>query len=230
MAHMNLIAIETSTEACSAALLVNGQVIESYRFAPREHTELILPMVDGLMAEAGLARSQLDGVAFGRGPGAFTGVRIGASVAQGIAFALDLPVVPVSTLAALAHGVWRDKGHNNVIAAIDARMSEVYCGHYSISTEGEALAMTAEQVAVPAMLNCVKGSWFGAGSGWQSYHEQLLNHFGERISGYDAERFPRAYDVVLIGARLMSRGESVSADQALPVYLRDQVVQRAVSR
>src|SRR5512146_2675208 len=100
---MNLIAIETSTEACSAALLINGAMSDRYQLAPREHTALLLPMVDELLADAGLERSQLEAVAFGRGPGGFTGVRIATGVAQGIGFALNIPVTPVSTLAALAH-------------------------------------------------------------------------------------------------------------------------------
>lgn len=227
MIDKKIIAIETSTEACSAALYLAGEVREVYRLAPRGHTELILAMIDGLLAEAGVGRSQLDVVAFGRGPGAFTGVRIGASVAQGIAFALDIPVAPVSTLAALAHGAWRELGHTHAVAAIDARMGEVYYGSYTIVSRGDVLQVGEEGVAAPARVPVPAGEgWFGVGSGWQSYAEPLAARFGAAVSGFDGERFPHAHDVALIGAQLVANGGAVAADQALPVYLRDQVVQK----
>ncbi|HEY0635083.1 MAG TPA: tRNA (adenosine(37)-N6)-threonylcarbamoyltransferase complex dimerization subunit type 1 TsaB [Gammaproteobacteria bacterium] len=224
---MKLIAIETSTEACSAALLIDNQVVESYRLAPRQHTELILPMLDELLAQAEVARTQLDAVAFGRGPGAFTGVRIATGVTQGIAFALDIPVVPVSTLAALAHGAWRDTGQSKIATAIDARMEEVYWGCYQIEASGRATLRGEEQVCAPLQVTLPPGQgWFGAGSGWGVYGATLQAHLGDRLNGYAAERFPHAYDIALLGATLWQAGQAVSAEAALPVYLRDQVVQK----
>ncbi|HEY0720735.1 MAG TPA: tRNA (adenosine(37)-N6)-threonylcarbamoyltransferase complex dimerization subunit type 1 TsaB [Gammaproteobacteria bacterium] len=224
---MKLIAIETSTEACSAALLIDNEVVESYRLAPRQHTELILPMLDELLAQAELARSQLDAVAFGRGPGAFTGVRIATGVAQGIAFALDIPVAPVSTLAALAHGAWRERGDNLIASAIDARMEELYWGCYQIEGSGLAILRGEELVCTPQRVTLPPGAgWFGAGSGWGPYGVTLQAQLGASLSGYQAERFPHAYDIALLGATLWQAGQAVSADAALPVYLRDQVVQK----
>src|SRR5215475_1096438 len=132
MTAFRLLAIETATEACSAALLVGGDVIERSEIAPRRHAELILPMIESLLAEAGLSRRQIDGIAVGRGPGAFTGVRLAISVAQGIALGLDVPVVPVSSLAALAQDVPRELPAP-ILAVIDARMGAVYAGAFERS-------------------------------------------------------------------------------------------------
>src|SRR5690606_2310758 len=126
---MKLLAFETATEACSVAVLADGRVLERFEVAPRRHAELALPWAEALLAEAGLSRSQLDAIAVGRGPGAFTGVRLGVGLAQGVALALDLPVVPVSTLAALAARA----PDGRVVAAIDARMGEVYLGRYEVA-------------------------------------------------------------------------------------------------
>lgn len=224
---MNIIAIETSTEACSAALLIDHEVREIYRLAPRQHTELILPMIDQLLAQGGVSRAQLDAVAFGRGPGAFTGVRIATGVAQGIAFALDIPVAPVSTLAALAHGVWREHGERRIAAAIDARMEEIYWGCYQVEGRGSVALLGAEQVCPPHAATLPAGEgWYGAGSGWATYGAALQERFALRLAGFDAERFPHAHDIALLGATLLQNGQAVSADAALPLYLRDQVVQK----
>jgi len=227
---MKIIAIETSTEACSAALLSANEVIASYRVAPREHTELILPMIDGLLADAGVGRAQLDAVAFGRGPGAFTGVRIATGVAQGIAFALDIPVMPVSTLAALAHRVWREAGYQRVMSAIDARMGEVYWGCYFIEGSGKAVLHGEEIVCSPEVVPVPDGgAWIGVGTGWETYGDTLTARCTS-VTGIDERRFPHAHDVALLGATMFSTGHAVAADQALPVYLRDQVAQKKATQ
>ncbi|MGB5065729.1 MAG: tRNA (adenosine(37)-N6)-threonylcarbamoyltransferase complex dimerization subunit type 1 TsaB, partial [Candidatus Competibacter sp.] len=146
---MKLLALDTATDACSAAVWVDGVVHERYELAPRRHAALILPMIEAVLAEAGLRPAQLDAVAFGRGPGAFTGVRIAVGIAQGIAFAADLPVVPVSTLAALALGVGRETGHARLAVALDARMSEVYWGTYVVTAD-DAELLGEERVCAPA--------------------------------------------------------------------------------
>src|SRR3569833_3307602 len=133
---MKLLAIDTATEACSAALYLDGAVNKRYVLAPREHALLILPMIDELLRDANLSPLELDAVAFGRGPGAFTGLRIAAGVAQGIAYGADLPVVPVSSLAALAQGCYRERGVTRVLATIDARIGEVYWGAYRLGSDG----------------------------------------------------------------------------------------------
>jgi len=222
---MKLAAIDTSTEACSAALFDDGAVIERYQLAPRRHAELILPMLESLLQEAGLAVTQMDALAFGRGPGAFTGLRIAAGVAQGIAFGADLPVVPVSSLAALAQGMFHEQGATRVLAGIDARMEEVYWGRYALG-EGEVMVLEGEErvcspqdVEIPS-----KGQWVGAGSAWQTYAEVLGARLGERVVTWSGGRYPRARDIAICAAQDFKWGLAVDAEQALPVYLRDNVV------
>ena len=221
---MKLLAIDTSTEACSAALLIDGAITERYRVAPREHTRLILPMIDELLSEAELTVAGLDGVAFGRGPGAFTGLRIAAGVIQGIAFAADLPVAPVSSLAALAQGAHRETGASRVLAAIDARIQEVYWGIYLCDDAGHVRLVGDEAVSAPDRVSVPDGDgWVGAGSGWGSYSEPLQRRLGGRLAGWDERRYPRARDVAVLGADGVERGATVSAEGALPVYLRNKV-------
>jgi tRNA threonylcarbamoyladenosine biosynthesis protein TsaB len=221
---MKLLAIETATEACSAALYLDGEVRELYEFAPRQHTRLLLGMVDRLMAEAGLSPSRLDALAFGRGPGAFTGVRIATGVAQGIAYAAELPVVPVSTLAALAQGGFREFGWTRVAAAIDARMNEVYWGAFSANDAGMMVAYSDEVVCTAGEVPMLDGErWHGIGSGWQAYAEALTQRQG-RVLDWQGEYLPHAQDVALLAADAFAKGRAVSAGEALPVYLRDQVV------
>ncbi|HDP89812.1 MAG TPA: tRNA (adenosine(37)-N6)-threonylcarbamoyltransferase complex dimerization subunit type 1 TsaB, partial [Thioalkalivibrio sp.] len=146
---MKILAIDTATDACSAALFLDGEVTSRFELAPRRHTELILPMVGSLLEEAGLAVTDLDAVAFGRGPGAFTGLRIAAGVAQGLALGADLPVIPVSTLATMAQQVMDEAGAEAVAAALDARMGEVYWGCYRRDAEGVAEPVGPETVCAP---------------------------------------------------------------------------------
>lgn len=226
---MKLLAIETATDACSAALSIEGEVLERFALAPRGHTELILPMLDEIVAEAGIHLSQLDAIAFGRGPGAFTGVRIAVGVTQGIAFAMDLPVVPVSTLAAVAQGV----GAQRVLVALDARMDEVYWGAYQRSAAGLVSLVGEECVAPPAEVPLPEGGgWRGAGAGWAAYASILPAHCAQRLAspeaGWDSEILPHARDVALLGVAGFAAGQAVSAEQALPVYLRDKVTWKKI--
>ena len=217
---MKLLALETATEACSAAVWVDGAVLERYELAPRRHAALILPMSEAVLAEAGLRATQLDAIAFGRGPGAFTGVRIAVGVAQGIAFAADLPVVPVSTLAALALGAARETGHRCIAAALDARMGEVYWGCYRVGG-ADAEPLGEERIIAPTMASAPPGEWFGAGGGWAAHGAALSQRLA--ISGWLDECYPRAGAVARLAADPRRRGDWVDAERALPVYLRNQV-------
>lgn len=222
---MKLLALDTSTEACSAAVLIDDEVIERYEVAPRRHATLILPMIEAVLAEAGIAVAELDALAFGRGPGGFTGVRVGAAVAQGIAFAADLPVVPVSTLAALARQIMSEQVVHRVAAAIDARMGEIYWGAYRSAADGDVALVSTERVCPPAAVPPVDGDeWFGAGTGWNAYAEILSRRLG--ITTWWEDCYPRAGDVAALGALACRRGQVVEAEQALPVYLRDRVAAR----
>lgn len=225
---MKLLALETATEACSAALYLDGGLSERYQIAPRKHTELILPMVDELLSDAGISITELDALAFGCGPGAFTGVRIATAVVQGLAFAAELPVVPVSTLAALAQGGHREFGWSRVAVAIDARMAEVYWGAFEESGEGVMQAVSEELVVAPQQLPRLEGdNWYGIGSGWQAYRDELTEVQSGIIVESRGEYFPHARDVATLAAAAYKRGEAVTAEQALPRYLRDQVAQVA---
>ncbi len=229
--YVRLLAVDTSTEACSCALWIDGACREIFELAPRRHGELLLGMVERLLADAGLPRSALDALAFGRGPGSFTGVRIAAGMVQGIAFALDIPVAPVSSLQALAQGVARELNKPSVLAGFDARMHEVYWGAYRMAPEGIVqpeipdVVCPPDQVPVPE-----RGEWFGAGSAWHSYRDQLRGLIGDRLAGMDSERCAHAQDVAVLGAAAAGRGELVPAAQALPVYLRDSVTRAAADR
>jgi len=219
---MKLLAIDTATEACSAALLINDDIISRYQFAPRKHAELILPMVDELLAEAGLRLADLDALAFGRGPGAFTGVRIAAGVIQGLAYATNLPVIPISTLAALAQGV--DAEHQHIISAIDARMGEIYWGLYTRNDAGQIVAASDEVVSKPEDLVIADDvRYFGTGSGWKTYASILTDKLQDQLTGFADDRFPDARDILTLARTEFEQGRTVSADQALPVYLRNKV-------
>jgi len=226
---MNLLAIDTATEACSAALYLDGAIAARYALAPREHARLILPMVDELLREADIKPTQLDAVSFGRGPGAFTGLRIAAGVVQGIAYGADLPVVPVSSLAALAQGCYRERGVTRVLATIDARIGEVYWGMYELG-EGVAELRGEERVMTPHSVPLPEGEgWYGAGSGWAAYGDILQTRLQDHVSHVEGARCPHAHDVALLAAAAYRRGETVSAAQAAPVYLRDEVAVKSVS-
>ena len=215
-----LLALDTATEACSVALLHDGKVSSHYEVIPRLHAQKLLPMIKTLLAEAGVALTAVDAIAFGRGPGAFTGVRIAVGVVQGLAFGLDRPVLPVSNLALLAQRAWREHGVNQVAAAIDARMDEVYWGCYQehageMRLQGEEGVFAPELAQLPAQAT---GEWFGAGTGWT---------YAERIAvatvGRDADLLPHAQDLLELARFAWARGEGLPADGAQPVYLRDNV-------
>lgn len=216
---MNLLAIDTATEACSAALFLDGAITSRYEYAPRQHAELILPMVDELLAEAGIKINHLDCLAFGRGPGAFTGVRIATGVVQGLAFATDLPVIPVSTLAALAQGAIDKSDH--LFSAIDARMGEIYWGLFH-ADKNIVTAITGESVSKPEQASApADRSWYGIGSGWKTYKDILSA--GGNLSGVDSDVFPHAKDIIPLAVHDYELGNAVSAEEALPVYLRNKV-------
>lgn len=227
---MKLLAVETATEACSVALYLDGEVREDFRIAPREHARLVLGMCDELLAQAGLKLAEMDALAFGRGPGAFTGVRIATSVVQGMAYACELPVVPVSTLATLAQGGLREFGWQRVAAAIDARMNEVYWAAYECR-DGLMQPLQEECVCPPSAVTLPEGdAWRGIGSGWLTYADALAEGLGGRVTETQGDYYPHAQDIAVLAVDAVARGLAVSAEQALPVYLRDQVVHQKGSK
>lgn len=226
MSRVCLLALETATDACSAALCIGDEVRERFEIAPRGHVSLLLPFINDLLADAGLTVSQLDAVAFGCGPGSFTGLRIAAGMAQGIAFGADLPVVPVSTLAALAQGCVREQGAGAVLAALDARMQEVYFGAYRAQADG-LVALAGEEVvcapqAVP-LPGAADSDWYAAGEGWDRYADLLRARLPFTLAGTAATARPHAADVAVLGALRFRQGGALPAEQAAPVYLRNNV-------
>lgn len=217
----NILALDTSTDACSAALLLGDSQIERYEFAPRQHTQLLLPMVESLLLEGGVSVRDLSAVAFGRGPGSFAGIRIATGVAQGLAVAFETPVVPVSTLETLAKSAFDQFDKEYVLATLDARMDEVYWAVYHLN-QGEVQALTPETVSSPLdivlpdhVLDCLA---VGPGMKYQSH--MSLNVLGV-ITQSLADYFPKASTMLSIAQHALQRGESVPPDQALPVYIRE---------
>ncbi len=223
---MKLLAIETATEACSCALIAGEAQWTAWELAPRRHAELILAMVAQLLEQSGHALEALDAIAFGRGPGSFTGVRIAAGVAQGLAFGAGLPVAPVSSLHALAQGALRERGVERVLVALDARMGEVYWGAFARGPGGLMVPANGECVCAPEQIPLPgdTSGWFAAGPGWERHGEVLRRTLGQPLVGEEAQRYPHALDVAVLGADVVASGGGVPAEAALPLYLRDRVV------
>ncbi|QIL21368.1 tRNA (adenosine(37)-N6)-threonylcarbamoyltransferase complex dimerization subunit type 1 TsaB [Thermomonas sp. HDW16] len=220
---MKLLAIETATEACSVAVWIDGEVHERFEIAPRRHAELTLPWAEQLLAQAGVAKSQLDAIAVGRGPGAFTGVRLAIALAQGIALALDRPLLPVSTLAALAMRAETNADGAGIIAAVDARMGEVYLGAFARQGEG-LVALTGEVVVKPDAATVPDGrDWHGVGTGFAAADGALRVHLQGRLASVDGMALPHAADVARLGASMFARGEAIAPERVEPAYLRNNV-------
>lgn len=227
---MKILSLDTATECCSAALWIDGRVAEKEMFLERGHAEHILPLVDRLLQEAGMRLTQLDAIAFGRGPGSFTGVRLAASLAQGLSFAARLPVVPISDLRAVAQRVrLRFAGVRRVVVCNDARMHEVYWACFEAA--GEQLPMTIvsdERVSAPAQVT-LPPDWapmsaYGAGKGFAAYSE-LRAGIGARLVAIDDSVLPHASEIASLAAVELDAGRALGPGEALPVYLRDEVAQ-----
>jgi tRNA threonylcarbamoyladenosine biosynthesis protein TsaB len=218
---LKILAIDTSLETCSAALLINNKIYEQYETAPRQQAQLILPMIDDLLSNKKLKLSQLDTLAFGSGPGSFTGVRIAASVIQGLAAGTDLPVVPISTLQAMAQGANREFNAKQVLVCVDARMQEIYWGMYHLTNNNLMEAIIPDTLCSPDNIPIPTNSrWFGIGNGWLTYGETLKKMCGNKLKQIKANFSPHAKDIALLAKEQFLQGLSVKADQALPVYLR----------
>ena len=221
---MNVVVLDTSSSVCVLALYQGGRCLDRSREAGRSHSQILLPEIEALMAEAGIALRDVDLIVLGQGPGSFTGLRIGVGVVQGLAFGLGLPVAQVSSLAVLAQQAVRLHGARNVLAALHARTDEVFAGTYE-ADGGLVSLVGAETVARVADLELDPRDWFGVGDGWQ-----LATEFGEKL-GRVAQSVPgmrpEAEDLWVLGRAVHARGESRAADQVAPVYLREQVASRS---
>lgn len=242
---MNLLALEASSDACSVALRMGDEVLLNHQIAPQQHAALLLPAIEHLMSEAGLAPGDLDGIAYGCGPGSFTGVRIGIAATQGIALGADVGVVGISSLAAIAQGCQREFQDTAVLAALDARMGEVYFGAYCCDESGlmqlagsevavapDSILMTPDEkggnVASASSARVViceqtNACWHLAGSGAQRYVEVLSAMGGSEPLPLRSERWPSAEDVLALAVVSVKEGKLQPAECAMPVYLRDKV-------
>ncbi|NII11511.1 tRNA (adenosine(37)-N6)-threonylcarbamoyltransferase complex dimerization subunit type 1 TsaB [Oleiagrimonas sp. C23AA] len=220
---MNLLAIETSTESCSVALLCDDTLFERSEVAPRRHAQLALPMADAVLAEAGVARAGIHAIAVGAGPGAFTGVRLGVSMAQGLGFALGCPVYAVSSLQALAMEAPMTPGAS-ILAVIDARMGEVYTASYRVGDGGALRGVDEERVCAPDALDLAPAdSWAVVGSGWGTYADTIGAQLPAPPAWAEPECFPQARHVARLAMPRLMAGEPGAPEQALPVYLRNKV-------
>ncbi len=223
---MKILALETSTELCSAALWLDGRVDAREVVAGQRNSELLLPMVDALMSAHELVVRDLDGIAFGSGPGAFTGVRIACGVAQGIAFGIDVPVVGIGTLLALAEA----SGAMRVVCCLDARMGEVY--HAAFEKRGDDFVeVHAPGLYQPAAVPALPGArWIGCGSGFAVYRSALAARYAGSLERVIENLTPHAREIVRLAAQEFARGNAVDAADAAPLYVRNKVALRVDER
>lgn len=223
---MVILAFDTSTEYCSVALWADGAVTAREVHAGQRHSTLLLPMVDEVLNEAGMPLTGLDGIAYGSGPGSFTGLRIGCGVAQGLALGADLPVLGVCTLLALAQGVAAPQ----VIACLDARMGEVYQAAYR-RDGGEWQAVCEPGLYAPGAAPLPDaGEWLGCGNAFAVYGDALQQRYGGLLAGIQANPHPRAADIAALAAPRFARGEGQDAALAAPLYIRNKVALKTSER
>lgn len=222
---MNLLAIEASSEYLSLAVAAGDRLHEYHEHAGQRHAERILGEIAGLLARAGLQRADLQGIAFGCGPGSFTGLRVACGVTQGLALALEVPVHGVVTLAALAEDLWRDTGARQVIACIDARMGEVYHAAYRRDDSGWTEVCSpgvCRPEAVPLPAGYAAGTWAGCGTGFAA-HGALLAERLPGLASVDPVRVPRAAAELALARPVFAAGRGAPAEAAQPIYIRDNV-------
>jgi len=223
-----ILALDTSTEACSCALAINGMIEEEFEYCPRQHAQKILPMIHSLMAKHSLDFAQMDAIAFGRGPGSFTGLRIAAGVTQGIAFAAELPVIPVSTLAAIALNAQQSIPATHVLSCLDARVDEIYWGLFGFEDELPVL-LDQEYLCKPEQMKTEfieELATMTAGGNGLQFSTRFPAVVQNKIAGSLPELLPRAGQIAKIAAALWARKIFIAADEISPVYLREQVTRQ----
>ncbi len=232
---MNILAIDTATEACSLAVAIGDRVLSRHVVAGRDQTNVLLPMFHELLAEAAISVAQLDAIACGIGPGSFAGVRIGVGFVKGLAFVRDLPIVPVMSLASLAQGALRRTGAVRVLSCIDARMGEVYAAVYQRGPNGLARVVGEPRVCKPDVLDAsIAGPWVAAGTGWGTYRDLLLTKVAMAPAAEEPSALPEAIDAIALARAALASGEKISVAALEPLYLRNDVAltleQQAIAR
>jgi tRNA threonylcarbamoyladenosine biosynthesis protein TsaB len=226
---VKLLALDTSSVACSVALQIDDDVVERHEEQPREHTRLLMPMIESLLADAGASLSDLDAIVLGNGPGSFIGMRIAASVAQGLAFGASLQIVPVSSMAAVAARVIAEHDAGEVIVSQDAHMQEVYLGIYRPDRDGNPDAISSERLhglsAIAELDTSPNPSRFGAGYGWQRYPELLVAN-RDRVTNVVDILHPHASDLLGLATIALEKGGAIEPQDISPAYLRQKVAEK----
>ncbi len=219
---MNLLAIDTSSKSSVIGLQIKGVRLENITRSEKSHSRDILPNISDLLEQAGVSLEELDAIVFGQGPGSFTGVRITVGVVQGLGFGLQIPVVPVSSLAILAQGEYRRSGATNIMVALTARKEEVYFGAYEVKGELPELLGKEDVLEASRVPRQKPGSWVGVGDGW-CLQDQLEAASGVSVDNIILDVLPQPQDLLDIGIMEMERGGGIEALLARPEYLREQV-------
>ncbi len=227
---MKILAIDTATDACSAALLIDEQVHCEFALAPRQHTQLILAQIEKVLAEAEMSLQDMDAIAFGRGPGAFTGLRIAAGVTQGLSLAADIPALAVSSLAAMAQAAYQQHQIEKSYVGLDARMQQVYWGEYQIQ-KGIAVLQGKEQVIAPEDLPPKNSTGFvGVGSAWQVYADSLHLQIQAESNATLQDIYPSAEYIARLAVKQYKSKQYLYSSEIQPVYLRNKVAQTLIER
>ncbi|MBX3708902.1 MAG: tRNA (adenosine(37)-N6)-threonylcarbamoyltransferase complex dimerization subunit type 1 TsaB [Gammaproteobacteria bacterium] len=218
---MKILAIDTSTAACAIAIQNEENIKLFDKVAPMQQAKLILPAIQTLLDSVSLTLTQLDAIAYGQGPGSFTGARIASSVAQGIGFAVNKPVIPLSSLAIMAQSAFIEHQCAKLMVAIDARMAQTYWALYEAVYDEHVKLVSQEIICTPENIDIPEGQdWYGVGDGWKSYQETFIKRLGFKpVTAYPSQ-FPTALAVLQLAKLSFSRGEWVNASEATPIYLR----------
>jgi len=226
---MKLLAVDTSSNACSVAIQIGDEIIEKHVVEPRAHTKILMPMISTLLNEAAIKVADLDAVVLGNGPGSFIGMRIGASVAQGLAYGGGINIVPVSSLASVAAEAIVAHSADKVLVAQDARMHEIYLGRYHAGTDGLPVPEAREQICNVGEIADLESMYVAAGAGWRKY-PQLAQLNEDHIGALPDLDHPRAQCLLGLGAKAYQNGQSVAPEALVPAYLRMKVAEVPTSR
>jgi tRNA threonylcarbamoyladenosine biosynthesis protein TsaB len=223
---MNILALDTSTEHCSVALWRDGVVLERAVHAGQGHSEMLTGMVDAVLVEGDVKLAMLDGIAYGQGPGSFTGLRIACAVAQGLAFPADIPLAGIGTLHAMALAC----GGEKILCCLDARMQEIY--HAAYVREGDGYReVSPPRVCAPAAAPQLQGGgWTGCGSGFVAYRDVLQQTYAAALVQVMDDVYPHARDIARLAAPVFAAGQGVRAEEAAPLYIRDKVALKTAER
>ncbi len=224
------ITLDTSTDGCSVALQVNGKVTSQFEIAPRRHTDIVLTMLKQLLTEAQCQIKDVDAIAFGCGPGSFMGVRLATGVAQGLAFGAGVPVIPISSLQVLAQTAFQATKVNNIVAAWDARMAEVYWGIYQANADGIMMPVQGDVITPPQDIYIPEDKYYLlAGNAWQAYETDIASHLSDRHYDIKTDCYPHAEAMLVLAEYYFAAGKAMPPEKAEPSYLRNDVATKKSS-